>query len=87
MKSRKIILVQGLGELAKLEFTGGSQLYNYVVENCHLRFGRLPMVAATHNGLKKTVIVKATAAVTVVCQLAQNETAPVHLPRVRWAYI
>lgn len=88
MPAKKIIQLRGLAELEKLEATGGTQTFKYVVERCNLFLGpRRPVVTQVSDVTAPTAIVKATTHFVVVCQLLQGEVAPDYLPRVRQAYI
>ena len=88
MQSRRILLLQGLGELEKLEDTGTTQGFKYVVERGKLFLGpRKPTVVQVKDAATPTTIVKSTTQFVAVCQLIGSEVAPAHLPRVRWAYL
>ena len=88
MQSRRILLIRGLSELEKLESTGATQIFKYVVEQCKIVLGpRKPVVMHIKDENAPTAIVRGTTHMVAICQLTAGETAPAHLPRVNWAYI
>ena len=88
MQRKRIILIKGLGELDKLDSTGSTQTFKYVVDNCKIDLRpRKPMVMQVRDIVRSTVIVKGTTQYVALCQLLEGERAPEFLPRVCWAYI
>lgn len=86
MATRKVMLINGMAELEKLD-AQNTPAYKFVVERAVLHLMRKPSVSQTSNAEYPTVIVSASPQVVTVCQLNRTEKAPDELPRVRYASI
>lgn len=84
--SKKIMMVRGLEEFAKLD-TGPATIYKCVVEQSLLHVGRKPLISRTKDRNRPTSIVRATTNFVAVCQLLEGEEAPEYLPRVVFTYL
>lgn len=88
MPAKRIMLLDGLSEMQKLDASGGAPVYKYAVERCRVYLGpKKPRVYQVSDRSVTTAIIRTTPQFVAICKLLPDETLPDYLPKVIWSYL